>query len=120
MAISPVSRRHRRTSVGWARGRQWKRTTFGDETLERPSDLVDRQFVVDRPNRLWVADLTDVKTHAGWVYVAFVLDVFSRFVGWEVSTLLRSDLAIDACLRTWPCVTSTSSLGLYGNGRPAT
>ena len=49
------------------------------------------------PNRLWVADLTYVKTHVGWVYVAFVIDVFSRFiVGWQVSTSLRSDLAIDA------------------------
>jgi putative transposase len=58
---------------------------------------VERQFTADRPNRLWVADLTYVKTHAGWVYVAFVLDVFSRFiVGWQVSTSLRSDLAIDA------------------------
>jgi putative transposase len=82
---------------GVTRGRQWKRTTFANDALERPSDLVDRQFVADRPNRLWVADLTYVKTHAGWVYVAFVLDVFSRFVvGWQVSTSLRSDLAIDA------------------------
>ena len=51
-----------------------------------------RQF-----NRLWVADLTYVKTHTGWVYVAFIIDVFSRFiVGWQSSTSLRSDLAIDA------------------------
>ena len=49
------------------------------------------------PNRLWVADLTYVKTHSGWVYVAFIIDVFSRFiVGWQISTSLRSDLAIDA------------------------
>ncbi len=53
--------------------------------------------MADRPNRLWVADLTYVKTHSGWVYVAFVIDVFSRcVVGWQVSTSLRSDLAIDA------------------------
>ena len=83
--------------VGARRGRQWKRTTIGDEALDRPRDLVDRQFTADRPNRLWVADLTSVKTHAGWVYVAFVIDVFSRFiVGWQCSTSLRSDLAIDA------------------------
>ena len=83
--------------VGARRGRQWKRTTIGDEALDRPRDLVDRQFTADRPNRLWVADLTYVKTHAGWVYVAFVIDVFSRFiVGWQCSTSLRSDLAIDA------------------------
>jgi putative transposase len=83
--------------VGARRGRQWKRTTVGDETLDRPSDLVDRQFVAAAPNRLWVADLTYVKTHTGWVYVAFVIDVFSRFVvGWQCSTSLRSDLVLDA------------------------
>jgi putative transposase len=59
--------------------------------------LVNRQFVADRPNRLWVADLTYVKTFTGWVYVAFVIDVFSRcVVGWQTSTSLRSDQAIDA------------------------
>ena len=68
---------------------QWKRTTIGDDTLERPADLVDRQFVAEGPNRLWVADLTYVKTHTGWVYVAFVVDVFSRYVvGWQTSTSL--------------------------------
>ncbi len=82
---------------GARRGRVWKRTTIGDENLDRPSDLVDRQFEASGPNRLWVADLTYVKTHTGWVYVAFVVDVFSRFVvGWQCSTSLRSDLAIDA------------------------
>ncbi len=82
---------------GARRGRQWKRTTIGDDTLERPADLVDRQFTAVGPNRLWVADLTYVKTHTGWVYVAFVVDVFSRYVvGWQTSTSLRSDLAIDA------------------------
>jgi putative transposase len=82
---------------GVTRGRAWKRTTIADDSQSRPADLVERQFTADRPNRLWVADLTYVKTHAGWVYVAFVLDVFSRFiVGWQVSTSLRSDLAIDA------------------------
>lgn len=73
------------------------RTTFGDETAARPADLVDRQFHAEAPNRLWVADLTYVKTHSGWVYVAFVLDVFSRYVvGWQVSRSLRADLALDA------------------------
>ena len=68
-----------------------------DESQHRPSDLVDRQFVAPAPNRLWVADLTYVKTFTGWVYVAFIIDVFSRFiVGWQISTSLRSDLAIDA------------------------
>ncbi|MHB8593580.1 MAG: IS3 family transposase [Acidimicrobiales bacterium] len=74
---------------GVTRGRHWKRTTIGDDALDRPSDLVDRQFVADRPNRLWVADLTYVKTHVGFVYVAFVVDVFQplrrRLAGVDVA-----------------------------------
>ena len=82
---------------GARRGRAFKKTTIGDESLHRPSDLVDRKFAATAPNQLWVADLTYVKTHSGFVYVAFVTDVFSRFVvGWQCSTSLRSDLAIDA------------------------
>lgn len=82
--------------VGVRRGRHWK-TTFNDDTMARPADLVKRDFSASAPNRLWVADLTYVKTHSGFCYVAFVVDVFSRFVvGWQVSTSLRSDLAIDA------------------------
>jgi putative transposase len=82
---------------GCRRGRTWVRTTTGDEALERPADLVERQFRAPAPNRLWVADLTYVKTHAGWVYVAFIVDVFSRMiVGWQSSRSLRADLAIDA------------------------
>lgn len=73
------------------------RTTWSDTATERPADLVDRQFRADAPNRLWVADLTYVKTHSGWVYVAFVIDVFSRYVvGWQASRSLRTDLALDA------------------------
>ena len=82
---------------GARRGKVFKRTTIADEAQHRPADLVNRQFVADRPNRLWVADLTYVKTFTGWVYVAFVIDVYSRtVVGWQTSTSLRSDLAIDA------------------------
>ena len=82
---------------GVRRGRAWKRTTTADEAQLRPADLVERRFVADRPNRLWVADLTYVKTHCGFVYVAFIIDVFSRaVVGWQASTSLRSDLALDA------------------------
>jgi putative transposase len=73
------------------------RTTFPDAAATRPADLVDRQFRASAPNRLWVADLTYVKTHAGWVYVAFIVDVFSRYVvGWQASRSLRTDLALDA------------------------
>jgi putative transposase len=82
---------------GCRRGRVFIRTTQGDDRLDRPADLVERQFRASAPNRLWVADLTYVKTHSGWVYVAFILDVFSRMVvGWQASRSLRSDLAIDA------------------------
>jgi putative transposase len=82
---------------GCRRGRVWIRTTEGDQRLDRPADLVERQFRAPAPNRLWVADLTYVKTHSGWVYVAFIVDVFSRMVvGWQASRSLRSDLAIDA------------------------
>lgn len=82
---------------GCRRGRIWIRTTEGDDQLDRPADLVERQFRAPEPNRLWVADLTYVKTHSGWVYVAFIIDVFSRMVvGWQASRSLRSDLAIDA------------------------
>ena len=73
------------------------RTTFGDETVVRPADLVDRQFRAEAPNRLWVADLTYVRTFSGWAYVAFVIDVFSRYiVGWQVSRFLRAELALNA------------------------
>jgi putative transposase len=82
---------------GCRRGRVFIRTTEGDDRLERPADLVERQFKAPAPNRLWVADLTYVKTFSGWVYVAFIIDVFSRMiVGWQASRSLRSDLAIDA------------------------
>ena len=82
---------------GVRRGRAYKVTTRSDERQHRPSDLVDRDFTAPAPNRLWVADLTYVKTHVGWVYAAFIIDVFSRMiVGWQLSNSLRSDLAIDA------------------------
>jgi putative transposase len=82
---------------GAVRGRRYKKTTIVDEAAERPADLVQRDFTADRPNQLWVADLTYVATWAGFVYVAFITDVFSRkIVGWRVSNSLRSDLAMDA------------------------
>jgi putative transposase len=82
---------------GVRRGRAFKVTTRVDDRQRRPDDLVERQFKAPAPNRLWVADLTYVKTYAGWVYAAFIIDVFSRMVvGWQISQSLRSDLAIDA------------------------
>jgi putative transposase len=82
---------------GVVRGKPSVRTTVGAAASDRPLDLVARQFRAPAPNRLWVADLTYVKTHSGWVYVAFVVDVWSRFVvGWQASRSLRTDLALDA------------------------
>jgi putative transposase len=82
---------------GAVRGRAFRVTTVTDESAVRPPDLVEREFSASRPNQLWVADLTYVATWAGFVYVAFIIDVFSRsIVGWRVSRSLRSDLALDA------------------------
>ena len=81
---------------GVVRGKK-VRTTIPDEVAARPADLVERDFTASHPNQLWVADLTYVVTWAGFVYVAFVIDVFSRMiVGWRVSRSLGSDLALDA------------------------
>jgi putative transposase len=81
---------------GVVRGKS-RRTTIAGELAERPADLVDRKFTAPAPNRLWVADLTYVWTQAGFVYVAFIIDAFSRYiVGWRVSTSLHAELALDA------------------------
>ena len=77
--------------------RKIPRTTIAARPPDTRADLVQRDFTAAAPDRLWVADLTYVRTFAGWVYAAFVLDVFSRrIVGWQVSTSLRTDLALDA------------------------
>jgi len=74
-----------------------RRTTTPDAAAARPADLVERDFSATRPNQLWVADLTYVATWSGFVYVALVIDAFSRFlVGWQASRSLRTDLALDA------------------------
>lgn len=81
---------------GAVRGKR-RRTTIPDQTGERPTDLVDRNFSAEAPNRLWVADLTYVSTWSGFVYVAFIVDVFSRYiVGWRASASLHADLTLDA------------------------
>jgi putative transposase len=74
------------------------KTTLGEGSqTPQPPDLVEREFLATAPNQLWVADLTYIRTYTGWVYAAFVLDVYSRrIVGWQVSTSLRTDLALDA------------------------
>jgi putative transposase len=82
---------------GVSRGRAWVTTTRADVAAARPADLVERQFVATRPNQLWVADFTYVATWRGFVYVAFVIDVFARrIVGWRVSASLRTDFVLDA------------------------
>lgn len=82
---------------GVIRGKTSIRTTVAKVGAARPADLVRRVFRAPAPNRLWVADITYVKTLAGWVYVAFVIDVFSRtIVGWKTSRSLRADVALAA------------------------
>ena len=81
---------------GVQRGRK-QFTTIPDETAARPADLVERHFVAERPNQLWLADITYVSTWQGWLYVAFILDVHSRMiVGWQLANHLRTDLVLDA------------------------
>jgi transposase InsO family protein len=83
--------------VGAVRGRAWITTTQTDDSAGRPADRVERQFVATRPNQLWVSDFTYVATWQGFVYVAFVIDVFARrIVGWRVSHSLRTDFVLDA------------------------
>jgi transposase InsO family protein len=98
VARCTVERLMRRIGLaGAVRGTGYRQTTSSDRSLPRPADLVDRQFEAPSPNRLWVADITYVATWSGFVYVAFVIDTFSRFiVGWRVSPSLRTDLALDA------------------------
>jgi putative transposase len=81
---------------GAIRGKAFK-TTIPDEKTQRPADLVERQFTAERPNQLWVADFTYVATWQGFVFVAFVVDVFARcIVGWRVSSSIKTDLVLDA------------------------
>jgi putative transposase len=82
---------------GVVRGRAWTTTTQADTAAARPADLVNREFRATRPNQLWVSDFTYIATWAGFVYVAFVIDVFARrIVGWRVSSSLRTDFVLDA------------------------
>jgi len=82
---------------GVRRGKK-KRTTIPDEAaVERARDLVQRDFSASRPNEKWVADITYLHTWSGFVYLAFILDCYSRMiVGWQLATHLRTDLVLDA------------------------
>jgi putative transposase len=92
-----VERLMRELGLEGVRRGKARRTTTPDQGATGPADLVERDFSAARPNQLWVADLTYVATWSGFVYVAFVIDAFSRFlVGWQASGSLRTDLALDA------------------------
>ncbi len=83
--------------AGAVRGRAWTTTTHAGPEADRPLDLVDRHFTATRPNQLWVSDFTYVATWRGFVYVAFIIDVFARrIVGWRVSSSLATDFVLDA------------------------
>jgi putative transposase len=97
VARCTVERLMRRLGLrGAVRGRR-VRTTMPDADAARPTDLVQRQFDVTAPNRLWVADFTYVPTWAGMVYVAFVIDAYARrILGWRADTTMRTSLVLDA------------------------
>jgi putative transposase len=82
---------------GVRRGGVTRRTTIADPAAARPADLVERQFSPCRPDATWVADFTYVASWSGTVYVAFVLDAFSRrILGWRAATSMRTELVLDA------------------------
>jgi transposase InsO family protein len=93
-----VARLMRQEGLEGIRRGQKKRTTIPDETaIERGRDLLQRDFSATRPNQKWVADLTYLRTWNGFVYLAFILDCYSRvIVGWQLATHLRTDLVLDA------------------------
>jgi putative transposase len=83
--------------AGASAPRKKPRTTVPGAGLGRPADLLERDFTAPAPNRRWVADITYVPTACGFVYTAFVTDLFSRkIVGWQVADHLRAGLALDA------------------------
>jgi putative transposase len=93
--VARVMREH--GLVGKLRG-QKKRTTIPDEAAaERARDLLQRDFTATRPNEKWVADLTYIRTWNGFVYLAFILDCYSRkIVGWQLASHMRAELVLDA------------------------
>jgi transposase InsO family protein len=82
---------------GVHRGRRHRTTTPDERAADRARDLVERRFAAAAPNRLWVADITYLRTYVGFSYLAFILDVFSRrIVGWQIATHMRAQLVVDA------------------------
>ena len=98
VARCTVERLMRELGIAGAAARRKKpRTTVPDAGLQRPADLLERNFTAAAPNRRWVADITYTDTSSGFVYTAFVTDLFSRkIVGWQVADHLRAGLALDA------------------------
>ena len=97
VARCTVERLMRRLGIQGARRGKSIRTTVPDTSASCPLDHVNRQFKADRPNQLWVSDFTYVSTWQGWLYVAFVIDVFARrIVGWRVSSCMHTDFVLDA------------------------
>jgi putative transposase len=97
VARCTVERLMRELGLAGARRGKRIRTTRPDAAAARPADLVRRQFSPARPDRLWVADFTYVPTWAGMVYVAFVIDAYSRrILGWRAATTMRTSLVLDA------------------------
>jgi len=97
VARCTVERLMRKLGIaGAVRGKK-VRTTISEASAPCPQDRVKRQFKADRPNQLWVADFTYVSTWQGWLYVAFVVDVYARrIVGWRVSRSMHTDFVLDA------------------------
>ena len=97
VARCTVERLMRQLGLSGARRGKVKRTTIADAQGRRADDLVDRHFDPQTPNRLWVADFTYVSTWSGWVYVAFVIDAYSRrILGWRSATTMTTKLVLDA------------------------
>ena len=97
VARCTVERLMRRLGLRGIRRGKAVRTTVSDHKAPCPLDKVNRQFRAERPNQLWVSDFTYVSTWQGWLYVAFVIDVFARrIVGWRVSTSMTTDFVLDA------------------------
>ncbi|KAA1284790.1 IS3 family transposase [Alcaligenes faecalis] len=97
VARCTVERLMRRLGLQGVRRGKRVRTTMADGSQACPLDRVNRHFHADRPNQLWVSDFTYVSTWQGWLYVAFVIDVFARrIVGWRVSNAMSTDFVLDA------------------------
>ncbi len=97
VARCTVERLMRRLGLQGVRRGKIVRTTVSHPATPCPQDRVNRQFKADRPNQLWVSDFTYVSTWQGWLYVAFVIDVYARrIVGWQVSPSMRTEFVLDA------------------------